>query len=110
MFLHSLEGPATARTEANLNLFYARYVKDSVGQKSRSTASIVSTVTIRLILDPDQEVDAWKVLRAELMSEGILPSLVAIHKTEIIMHMKRLVLDDEAEGSLGLTDRKEEEH
>jgi hypothetical protein len=110
MFLHFLEGPALARIEAKLNLFYARYVKGNVGQNRRSTASIASTATIRSILDPDQEEDAWKFLRAELMSEGILPRLVAMHKTEIITHMKKLVLDDEAEGSLGLTDRKAGEH
>ena len=93
MFLHSLEGPALARIEGMVrNLVTNMGITPNVAGSSRmSIASVASTATILSILDPDQEGEAWKFLRAELMADGILPSHLATYKTEIIGYMKTLI-------------------
>jgi hypothetical protein len=93
MFLHSLEGPALARIEGMVRLLVANMgISQAVpGSGSRSIASVASTATILSIFDPDQEDEAWKFLRAELMAEGILPSHLKMYKVDIIGYVKTLI-------------------
>ena len=91
--LYSLEGPALARIEGMVRLLVANMgISQAVpGSGSRSIASVASTATILSILDPDQEGEAWKFLRAELMAEGILPSHLKMYKVDIIRFVKTLM-------------------
>lgn len=71
-FLHDLEGPALAKIKGELDLFYACYVKESADQNRQSVILIESTTIALSIKGPDQEADAWKFSRGELISENIL--------------------------------------
>ena len=68
-----------------------RITLNVAGSSRMSVASVASTATILSVLDPDQEDEAWKFLRAELMVDGILPSQLATYKTEIIRYLKALI-------------------
>jgi hypothetical protein len=98
MFLHSLEGPALARIEGMVRMLVAnmRITPNIAGSSRMSNASVASTATILSILDPDQEGEAWKFLRAELMADGILPSHLTTYKAEIISYLKALIEGVEA--------------
>jgi hypothetical protein len=73
IFLHSLEGPALGKVEAKIDLLVIQFPNMSQRQARMSVASIASTASILSILDPDQEEDAWKFLRSELMTEASCP-------------------------------------
>ena len=96
VFLLSLEGSAISRIEAKLDGVYARLLQYDASQARQSTASLISvasTTSLLSQLDTNED-DVWKVLKRELLAEGISMAHIMANRDEIIDYIKNLLEGD----------------
>ena len=96
MFLLSLEGSAIARIENKINEMYDHMLKDDMARHQQSTASLDSTLsnksTESLLSQIDNDEDTvWKVLKREILAEGISMAHVMANREDVVQYIRSLI-------------------